>query len=104
MSPFVFQYSRLRDLTLRAKAWQQLFDPVLPGIFLAWAKRTGIDVASKLTEAVENQGVQIADWKSLYEKATTAFARQTEVHESQIADWKRLYDESLAQMEAQRAD
>jgi hypothetical protein len=38
-SPFVIQYARRRDLALRAKAWEQVFDPVLPGIFLACGLR-----------------------------------------------------------------
>src|SRR6185436_9706811 len=38
ISPFAGQYARRRDLALRAMHWKQLFDPVLPGIFLAWAK------------------------------------------------------------------
>jgi len=52
-SPFVTQYARRRDLALRAKAWEQVYDPVLPGIFLAWAKRIDIDVPAELIEAVE---------------------------------------------------
>jgi hypothetical protein len=39
ISAFAGHYHRRRDLALRAMTWQQLFDPVLPGIFLAWAKR-----------------------------------------------------------------
>ena len=60
-SPFVAQYARRRDLALRALTWKQLFDPVLPGIFLAWAKRTDIAVPSELTEAVQKRGVQVAE-------------------------------------------
>ena len=101
-SPFVIQYARRRDLALRAKDWKQLFDPVLPGIFLAWAKRTDIDVPAELVEAVQKRGVQIADWKSLYEEAAAGqkraieiYERATEMHDGQIADWKRLHEEAL---------
>jgi hypothetical protein len=38
LSPFAVQYSRRREIALRAAQWKQLYDPVLPGIFLAWAK------------------------------------------------------------------
>jgi hypothetical protein len=46
-----------------------LFDPVLPGIFLAWAKRTDIDVPAGLVRAVQARGVLVADWKSLYDQS-----------------------------------
>jgi hypothetical protein len=80
-SPFVAQYARRRDLAMRALAWKQLYDPVLPGIFLAWAKRTDIPVPPELTEAVQKRGVQIADWKSLHDEAVEAGQRDAEAAE-----------------------
>jgi hypothetical protein len=38
ISSFAVQYGRRRELTLRAVPWKQLYDPVLPAFFLAWAK------------------------------------------------------------------
>lgn len=67
ISAFAKQYQRRRDLALRAVAWQQLFDPVLPGIFLAWAERIDEPVPPKLVAAVKARGIQIADWKKLYD-------------------------------------
>ncbi len=52
-SPFVGQYARPLDLAMRAKQWRQLFDPVLPNIILAWARRVDIAVPSELTAAAE---------------------------------------------------
>ena len=103
-SPFVTQYTRRRDLAMRALAWKQLYDPVLPGIFLAWAKRTDISVPRELTEAVQKRGVQVADWKSLHDDAVEAGKRDAETAEKQTAELKRLFDESIAQLEKQRAD
>ncbi len=103
-SPFVAQYARRRDLAMRALAWEQLYDPVLPGIFLAWAKRTDIPVPTELTDAVQKRGVQVADWKSLHDEAVAAGQRDAEAAEKRIAEWKRLLDESIAQLEKQRAD
>lgn len=68
VSAFAVRYSRVRDLALRAVVWKQLFDPVLPGIFLAWARRTEIEVPAELLEKVKARGVVIADWKDLYDK------------------------------------
>jgi hypothetical protein len=108
-SPFVIQYARRRDLSLRAKTWQQLFDPVLPGIFLAWAKRTDIDVPPELVEAVQKRGVQVADWKGLYEQAAAGlksamemYDRATEIHDGQIADWERLYKQANETLQTER--
>lgn len=73
VSPFALQYQRRRDLAIRAKAWEQLFDPVLPGIFLAWAKRNDIAVPPELESAVVARGVQIRDWKTLYDDLKVSF-------------------------------
>lgn len=109
LSPFAVQYSRRREMALRAAQWNQLYDPVLPGIFLAWAKRLDIDVPSELVEAVQKRGLQIADWKSLYEQAAAGqqsaiemYERATEMHDSQIADWRRLYDQAIQALQAAR--
>lgn len=109
ISPFAVQYSRRREIALRAAQWKQLYDPVLPGIFLAWAKRIDIDVPADLVEAVQRRGVQIADWKSLYEKAAAGqqsaiemYERATEMHDGQIADWKQLYDQATEAVQATR--
>ena len=55
-SPFVEQYRKIRDLAIRAKNFNQLYDPILPSLFLAWAIRTGIEVAPELTDGIEAQG------------------------------------------------
>lgn len=68
VSAFARQYARVRDLAVRAKNWNQLFDPVLPGIFLAWARRTEIEVPEALIKAVEARGIVIGDWKDNYDK------------------------------------
>jgi hypothetical protein len=104
ISSFAVQYGRRRDLAMRAAHWKQLFDPVLPGFFLAWAKRTDIAVPPELTELVEKRGVQVADWKSLYDEAVAARKRQGEAHETQIADWMRLNDKLAAQMKQEHSE
>ncbi len=73
ISPFAVKYGRVRDLALRAKAWKQLYDPVLPSIFLAWARRMEIEVPGELIEQVEKHGIVIADWKDLYDKLKEQF-------------------------------
>jgi hypothetical protein len=103
VSPFVTQYARRRDLATRAVTWKQLYDPVLPGIFLAWAKRTDIAVPPELTEAVQKRGVQVADWKSLHEQAISALKTAQEEYQRQISEWRKQYDQAKAACDAEHA-
>lgn len=70
-SPFAVKYGRVRDLALRAKAWKQLSDPVLPSTFLAWARRMEIEVPAELVAQIEARGTVIADWKDMFDKLKT---------------------------------
>lgn len=90
ISPFAFQYARRRELALRAVQWKQLFDPVLPGIFLAWAKRNEILVPEKLIEVVERRGIQVADWKKLYEDSQKLLEEASVFANRLTADWQEL--------------
>jgi hypothetical protein len=86
VSSFAFQYQRRRDLAIRALAWKQLFDPCLPGIFLAWAKRNDLAIPPELETAVTARGVQIADWKTLYDDLKAKFDAHHE-------EWMKVSDE-----------
>ena len=68
ISQFAYQYQRRRDLAKRALPWKQLFDPVLPVIFIAWAKRNELDFPAELEAAVTSRGTQVADWKTLHDE------------------------------------
>jgi hypothetical protein len=107
VSPFALLYARRRDLALRAAHWQQLFDPVVPGIFLAWCKRTDILVPAELQAAVTARGVQVADWRKLYEEAQAAAEKSdkdwAEFARKQRDDWSRVVkdrDELIASHQA----
>jgi hypothetical protein len=65
VSAFAGEFARLRELAKRAVTMGQLFDPVVPTFFLAWAKRMDFPVVPDLIEAVEARGEQILDWKSI---------------------------------------
>jgi len=102
VSPFASQYARRRDLALRAVPWKQLFDPVLPGIFLAWCKRLDLSVPAELTEAVQALGVQIADWQSRYEEMKALVEKVGNDWMEQAAkqgeDWARIVGERNEQI------
>jgi hypothetical protein len=68
VSQFARNFARRRELAVRALQWEQLYDPVLPGMFITWAKRTGIEFPPELEAAVAANGHVIEDWKSLYDK------------------------------------
>jgi hypothetical protein len=82
LSQFAVQYQQRRELAMRAAQWKQLYDPVLPGIFLAWAKGLEIEVPAALVEAVQKRG-PIRDWKSLYDELKTT-------HADREASWTAL--------------
>lgn len=73
VSAFARQFARVRDLAIRAKNWQQLFDPVMPGIFLAWARRFEVPVPESLVKTVEARGIVVADWKDIYDELKVRF-------------------------------
>ena len=96
-SPFVKQYSRLRDLAERAKVWKKLYDPVLPTIFLRWAADNEIAVPPDLSAKVERLKGKLVDWKRQYEELQAAFDQLNtgydsfrEMYEKHIADWKAV--------------
>lgn len=81
VSQFARNYARRRELAVRALQWKQLYDPVLPGIFITWAKRTQIEFPPELEAAVAANGHVIEDWKSLYDKLCASI-------DERIAPWK----------------
>lgn len=101
-SPFAFQYQRRRDLAFRAVAWKQLFDPVLPGIFLAWAKRTDVAVPPELEVAVTARGHQVADWKSLYDDLKANFDDQNNKWAALCQEQRQRIAELVEQIEQLR--
>jgi hypothetical protein len=73
ISTFAQRYAQVRDLAHRAMAWNQLHDPVLPGFFLAWARRMEMEVPQELLDQIEKRGIVVADWKDSYDKLKDQF-------------------------------
>jgi hypothetical protein len=96
-SPFAQRYARLRDLAFRAENFGQLYDPVLPGIYIAWAKRNQIDFPADLEAAIHARGIQVADWKSMYDEVEAALdkAKQEQGAALRIIDDLKTRVESL---------
>jgi hypothetical protein len=83
VSQFARNFARRRELAVRALHWKQLYDRVLPGIFITWAKRTHIEFPPELEAAVAANGHVIEDWKSLYDKLCASI-------DERIAPWKEV--------------
>jgi hypothetical protein len=108
-SPFVKQYSRLLDLAERAKVWEKLYDPVLPPIFLKWAKDNEIAVPAELAEKVAKLKGKLVDWKKQYEDANAAcdrlrsgYEQLQKMYDQHIADWKGVVEKKSDLIEAAR--
>jgi hypothetical protein len=84
VSSFAFQYKRRRELALRAKASSELYDPVRPSFFIAWAKRLDWEVPTDLEAVVVARGQQIGDWKTAYENEKDAHASTMEWAKSKL--------------------
>jgi hypothetical protein len=91
-SRFAFEYQRRLDLALRASRCNQLYDPVLPGIFLAWAKRSDLPCPPELEAAVTARGVQVADWKKLFDELRARYDQTNE-------QWTQMINERDAVIE-----
>ena len=92
ISAFAGEFGRLRELTKRAVTMGQLFDPVIPTFFLAWAKRMDFPVIPDLIAAVVARGNQINDWKSIADARESAIQTYEETVETQRDSIKRLTD------------
>lgn len=105
-SPFVKQYTRIRDLAMRAVKWQQIFSQTLPGIYLAWARQSGIELPEELVTAVEARDIRIANWKDLYEQLQEKYEELQKEYLSALEQQNqlieaanKLHDENVRQEE-----
>lgn len=64
-SPFADQYSKWRLIIMRAEIAGDLSDRILPGDFVSWAERTGIDLPTGLKNAVRAAVQRIEDKESI---------------------------------------
>ncbi|MBR0940207.1 hypothetical protein [Bradyrhizobium liaoningense] len=95
ISPFVQKYGRLRDLAQRAVPWKKLYDPVLPTIFLKWAKDNEISVPAELSEKVFKLKGGAADWKKNYDELHA-------MYDQHVADWKGVAEKQSELIESKQ--
>lgn len=68
VSDFAKKFAARRELVRRAINMGQLSEMNLPGFFIAWADRMKIDIVPELKTALSELGIQIADWKTLFDR------------------------------------
>ncbi len=71
VSGFAGEFAARRVLARRAVSMGQLAESNIPGFFVAWAERMKVEIAPGLKEALTDLGIQIADWKTLFEHEKT---------------------------------
>lgn len=103
ISSFAKKYERLRGLALRAVPWKELFDPILPSLFIAWAKRNDISFPEELEEKAIRYGGRATDWKAAYEKLREETSAEKATYEKYIADYSARYDGAMALLDERSA-
>ena len=97
--PLAQEFLERRDTFGRAVVMGQLYHQTIPGIFLAWARRVGVSVPADLVAEVERLGVQVADWKTLFDGRTTAL-RDAEARAAELGRQLAVRD---GELEAERS-
>ena len=67
-SPFVKAYAKRHDLALRATRVKKLSDPVMPVVFISWAKELHIELPNELLSELEKVGNTAIDWRKEWQK------------------------------------
>ena len=68
VSPFAKEYENRRNLALRAIPWGKLYDPMLPSIFLGWAKELNLVIPEFLIIEIEKTGYTAINWFERYQE------------------------------------
>jgi hypothetical protein len=88
MSAFAKKYCGLHELLRRAVEARQLGQSNPPARFVAWAKGNKIDIPKGLEDAVEDLGLQVADWRSLFEQAKKQL-EECRAKQLETVDWAK---------------
>lgn len=103
-SPFAAQYAARREIVVRAEAMGQLGKQTIPSNFIRWAAGMQVPVPEELAEAVRSLGVQVADWKTLYERQVTLTQGAEDRATKANTDYLRAMGEHSAFIDRMRQD
>ncbi len=91
ISQFAKDYEKRRKLALRAIPWKKLYDPVLPSIFLGWAKELKLDIPELLIDESNISGNVATNWFEEYKALEIKFSQYVATSTAQS---KELIDAS----------
>ncbi|MAI46843.1 MAG: hypothetical protein CBC34_012855 [Hyphomicrobiaceae bacterium TMED74] len=98
VSNFARTYERRRDLVHRAKFAGQLYDPVYPSIFLAWAKDK-FELPAELVSTAVDHSISLTGWKELYEGLEARHKTETgellDTHKKAMLDLKAAHEQKI---------
>ena len=77
ISKFATDYANRRNLALRAIPWKKLYDPVLPSIFLSWAKELQLEIPAALITEVVKMGGTATNWFEKYQELERKYQKQS---------------------------
>ena len=77
ISKFATDYANRRNLALRAVLWKKLYDPVLPSIFLSWAKELELEIPAALITEVVKMGGTATNWFEKYQELEKKYQKQS---------------------------
>ncbi|RVU36698.1 hypothetical protein EOI86_16115 [Hwanghaeella grinnelliae] len=94
---FVKEYEKTLELAQRAIPWKKLFDPVMPSLFIKWAKDTDVPLPEELVERVEARSGKQLDWQEMYQALLEKNNNNVKTANEIIAEKDRI----LAELQSQ---
>ena len=105
ISAFAKEYEARREIADCAVWAKQLFDPVYPSTFLAWAKTKFDPLPAELLQAALDDGISLLGWKDLYEGLVTTskqnLSNQAAQNQKHVEDIAQLYKSKLEEVYAE---
>ena len=87
---FAKAYAKRRDLALRASRVNKLSDPVMPVVFISWAKELYIDLPSALLNELEKIGNTAINWRKEWIKLKAKYDElQTQANHSNLGNTQK---------------
>mgnify|MGYP001354386315 CR=1 FL=1 len=99
-SPIAREYYQRWTQAQRAVAMGQLWDRVMPGIFIPWATNNGIEMPSELLAHALNRGIPLQNWQNMYE----ALVEQQKKRETEVKEVIAKWDQALKSARAETAE
>ena len=101
-SPFFSRYAELRARVHQALLSRHLFEPTIPGTYIAWARQNGIEFPLRLEEEVQACDNDGPDWKmnykSLMERCQHLFSQVSVVRDEPFGSLsQRAYSDHHAE-------